>query len=341
LLHDRNGFLIELTDDRGRKALGEVSPLPGLDHISLDRCRNDLSGLRQELAGGAFNTDHFELTSPGLGMISLHSALTPQTLFGLECALLSLRLQSDASGLQELIRAPVNGLFIPDSADDQADRQIHSLRQSGTKTVKVKIGRLPVDREIRQILRLADAIGDDLRLRLDGNQSLSASAYSAFFSAIGHLKVEYAEEPLSAGDASFFQAVPWPLALDESLPRYLNPALPDADKVPAEIRTVILKPGLLNGLSGMARFIDSAKKRNIQTVLSSSFNTGVGLAMLTVLSCLTGLSSDVACGFDTLKFLQTDVISNFPSVSAGALTIPRSLLADMHLNRQVLAREDI
>ena len=341
LLNNREGLLIALTDDKGRKAFGEAAPVPGWDQTSLESCRSALSVLRKKLFKGSFNTDHFDLSSPGLGMISLAGSLEPHTLFGLESALLSLYLQDNPTCVPDIIRVPVNGLFIPNSGDDQADVQIRALQQSGMKTIKVKIGRIPADQEIRQILRLADAMGNNLRLRLDGNRSLSASSYSRYFRALGHLNVEYAEEPLQIDESSASRDVPWPIALDESLPPYLDPAHPGIFSLPENIRTVILKPGLLSGLSGMASFIAAAQKRSIQTVLSSSFNTGVSLAVLGLFSRLAGLSSDIACGFDTLKHLQADVLNNFPSVSDGALTISRNLFADMHLNSRVLIQEDL
>jgi len=337
----REGFLIELVDDQGRKALGEVAPLPGLDQANLNQCRSDLLPLRKMIVNTAVSTDSFDLKAPGLGMMPVSQDLTPHTLFGLECALLSLYLQTNPSCLPEIITVPVNGLFIPDASEDQADRQITTLQQNGMKTIKVKIGRMPADREIRQILRLVEAIGQNLRLRLDGNRSLSASLYHRYFSALGHLKVDYAEEPLSEDLSFTSQDVPWPIALDESLARYLDPSHPDADTLPAGVRTVILKPGLLPGLSGMASFIASARTRNIQTVLSSAFNTGVGLAALSFFSVMAGLSSDIALGFDTLRYLQTDAVQPSLALSGGAFTIPRNLPADMRLNFCVLSKEDL
>jgi o-succinylbenzoate synthase len=341
LLHDRQGFIIALTDHQSRTGYGEIAPLPGLDQTSLDQCRSDLSALRKPFVNSLFNTDHFSLTVRGLGMMVLPVAVTPHTLFGLESALLSLYLQNTPASLPDLIKIPVNGLFIPDINDDQSDTQIQTLKFSGIKTIKVKIGRLPADQEINQILRLADIIGKDLRLRLDGNQSLSSATYCRYFSALGHLNIEYAEEPLREDALITSQNVPWMIALDESLPQYLDGTHPDLAKLPSYIRTVILKPGLLDGLSGMASLIAEARQRNIQTVLSSAFNTSISLTTLCLFSRLSGLSSDTACGFDTLRYLQSDVLMQSPAISDGALTIPKSLLGDMQLNFNVITREDL
>ena len=338
VLNDREGFIVVLTDQHGRRGFGEIAPLPGWDQDSLEACRHDLSVLRERFGKTSFNTDHFDLTS---SVFLTASPLKPHSLFGLESAVLSLYLQEAPVNLPDPMNVPVNGLFIPDPKDEQASAQIQTLLARGLKTIKVKIGRLPEDVEMRQILRLADALGDNLRLRLDGNQSLSLQAYDRYFTALGHLNVEYAEEPLNEEASSTSSKVPWPLALDESLPRYLDPVYPDSSHLPSDIRTVILKPGLLAGLSGMAVFITNAKRRNIQTVLSSAFNTGIGIVILGVLSRLAGISPDTACGFDTLRYLQADVVTQSPVVSDGSLAISRSLFMDMSLNFGVLSREDL
>ena len=341
VLHDREGLIIALTDRKGRTGYGEVAPLAGLDQTSLEQCRGDLSGLRKTLDNAPFHSGQFRPTSTGLGMAAVPAGLSSHTLFGLESAMLSLYLQEHTTGLSDPVSVPVNGLFIPDPAGGQTDAQIQTLKAGGMKTIKVKIGRLPADQEIRQILQLADAVGMDLILRLDGNRSLSASTYARYFSALGHLNVEYAEEPLRDIASLPSANVPWPLALDESLPRLLDPSHPDPAKLPSYLRTVILKPGLFAGLSGMAAFMADAKKQNIQTVWSSSFNTGVGLAMLGVFSRLAGLSSDTACGFDTLRYLKSDVLTQSPTISGGSLLIPRKLLSGMSLNFSVLSRENL
>jgi o-succinylbenzoate synthase len=341
VLHDREGLIIALTDHKDRTGYGEIAPLAGLDQTSLEQCHEDVSGLRKTLDNASFPSGQFRLASPGLGLAAVPAGLSSHTLFGLESALLSLHLQDDPAGLPDLISVPVNGLFIPDPVNGQTDAQIQTLLAGGMKTIKVKIGRLPEEQEIRQILRLADAVGMDVMLRLDGNRSLSASTYARYFSALGHLHVEYAEEPLRDMASLPSANVPWQLALDESLPRYLDSSHPDPAKLPSSIRAVILKPGLLSGLSGMASFIADAGRQNIQTVLSSAFNTGVGLAALGVLAHLTGLSSDTACGFDTLRYLKSDVLTQSPTISGGSLLIPQKLLSGMPLNFSVLSRENL
>jgi O-succinylbenzoate synthase len=347
VLHCREGLLLSLTDEKGHTGFGEIAPLPGLDQVSLERCHNDLKVIKKLLAGVILHPDQFNIAAPCLGMTTLPDSFARHTLFGLESALLSLYLQhllqegeTNPLNLPDPLCVPINGLFIPDTEDRETAAQISALQTCGMKTVKVKIGRLPVDEEIRQILRLACVIGPDLILRLDGNKNLSAGSYARYYASLRHLNVEYAEEPLQDGETLSANKVSWPIAIDESLPMYLNSENHDLAKLPADIRTVILKPGLLAGLSGMACLIADAKKRNLKIVLSSSFNTGVTLSTLGAFSFRAGLSPDTAHGFDTLRYLQSDVLSASPVIREGVLNIPQKFLAGgMNLNPNVLTKE--
>ncbi len=348
ILHSREGFIVTLTDEEGRTGFGEVAPLPGLDETSLEQCLSELAAAKNRLHHLSLNPGLFDILIPWLGMASLPGSFSAHTLFGLESAFMSLYLQCkltegsiNALSLPDPLKVPVNGLFIPEAEHKKTISQISALQACGMKIVKVKIGRLPADEEIHQILSLADTIGKELTLRLDGNKALSARTYARYFSALRHLNVEYAEEPLRDGEPVASPDVSWPQALDESLPQYLDSRNPDLAKLPPEIRIIILKPGLLAGLHGIARCIEDAGKQNIKTVLSSAFNTGITLATLGAFSILANLSPDTAHGLDTLRYLKSDILSDSPVIREGALTIPRRLLSEgMHLNSNVLSKEN-
>lgn len=346
VLHQREGYLLALTDDHGQTGYGEVAPLPGLDPISLDRCRDDLSKLQRIFPDLILNAERFDIRSPWLGLTSPPLTCASHMLFGVECALLNLSLQSKLKEgriiLPDPLAIPVNGLFFPTADSGEFSLQIQALREKGFKTIKVKIGRLPEGEDVKQILSLADAIGKDVILRLDGNRQLSGQSYARYYTALKSLSVEYAEEPLLEEDVAPSGSVPWPAALDESLPLYLNSEHPDPAQLPPGIRTIILKPGLVAGLSGMARLAHDASKRGIRMVLSSAFNTGVTLTMLGVFSVLADLPPDTAHGLDTLRYLKSDVLSTSPGIRGGTLSIDRSLLSGgMRLNHSILVKEDL
>ena len=136
--------------------------------------------------------------------------------------------------------------------------------------------------------------------------------------------------------------MPWPVALDESLDGLLDPDEPRPSSLSPAVRTIILKPGLLNGLHAMARCIADAKRAGIKTVFSSAFNTGVTIAALGIFSRLAGLPPETAHGLDTLRYLAADVLTESPVIQDGQLVIPESFVSRQNsvLNDAVIRRED-
>lgn len=345
VLHDREGLLIALADDRGRCGYGEIAPLPGFDATTLERCLQDVPSLGDSLKDMPLAYDRFRISAPLLGIADgPASSWAAQTLFGVESALLGLYLQQEEPEGRaawfplpaEPIRIPVNGLFIPEPTADGLDRQLRELKRRGAGAVKVKIGRLPEEEEIRQIRRLAGEVGPGISLRLDGNRNLAAASYRRYYEALGDLPVEYVEEPLGDGEQGRAGEVPWPLAWDESLAGVLDREEPRLAGLNSAVRAVILKPGLLNGLHAMARAVRSGKKAGVRTIFSSAFNTGVTLALLGIFSRLAGVPPETVHGFDTLRYLAADVLSPSPAISGGTLEIPPALLfggASLNKNR--------
>ncbi len=345
----REGFILALTDSDGRTGYGEIAPLPGFDETTPEQCLRELSSLPGILNHADLRYDRFDLTVPLFGLLSVSPSGTSHTLFGIESALLGLCLQRGSAGpsgfsprFPETLRVPVSGLFIPDSEDEGIARQVRDLQESGVKTVKVKIGRLPVDEEIRQILDLSARMGNALVLRLDGNRNLSADAYRRFGEALGSLAVEYVEEPLRDGELTTAEEMAlWPLALDESLTGLLDRSDPRPSRLSPSVRTIILKPGLLMGLHAMARCIADANRAGIKTVLSSAFNTGLTLAILGVFARLAALPPGTAHGLDTLHYLADDVLSEPPVIREGMLLISRGRVSDgWHLDHRRLRKEN-
>jgi o-succinylbenzoate synthase len=335
VLTDREGLLIALTDDQGRCSYGEIAPLPGLDSTTLDRCLQDIPAVGDALNNADLSYDRFSISAPLLGVAAVPvSSWTGHTLFGVESALLGLYLQhEDLRGRTAvfplpdgLLRIPVNALFIPEAVADTLERQIQNLKSGGATTFKIKIGRLPAEEEIRQILHLVERLGTEISLRLDGNRNLSPALYRHYYEALRDLPVEYVEEPLPEEELGKAGEIPWPLALDESLQRLLDPENPSFAGLAPAVRTVILKPGLLRGLHAMARAVRDAEKVGIRTIFSSAFNSGISLATLGVFSHLLSLPPGQAHGLDTLRYLAADVLQPSPEISGGMLEIPAGLL---------------
>ncbi len=330
----REGFVLILADEDRHLFFGEIAPLPGLDPISLHLCQVELSRIRKYLAGLHLQLEQFDAKQPLLGLISNPAVskldhLNGCVLFGLESALLQLYLHHAPQQLPESARfleIPINGLFIPSDHKDRIGPQLEALQYAGFETVKVKIGRIAAELEVEQIRQLMDFFDGAVTLRLDGNQSLKLAEYTRFYEQLGSLPVEYVEEPLSAGKWMDALKVPWPLALDESLGNFVDQHALDLDGLPTQIRHIILKPSAVQGLHGLFRLLAHSKTKGIQVVLSSSFNTGIGLSSLGLVSHLSPGSHKTAHGLDTLKYLSGDLLTETLSIKKGKLRIPVALL---------------
>ncbi|NQU62727.1 MAG: o-succinylbenzoate synthase [SAR324 cluster bacterium] len=344
-LYHREGFLIALVDDRHQTFFGEVAPLPGLDTVSLSQCREQLCRIKGYLKGHFLSPEQFDLKKPFLGLIPVSedsplAFMDACVQFGLESALLELTICHGLCGLPDVDQNPeicVNGLFIPVDDNDRIRPQLDGLGLAGFDTVKVKIGRIDPSREIEQIRRLVDFFDGSINLRLDGNRSLSLTDYNHYYHHLGSLPVEYVEEPLPAGKWTEALTIPWPLALDESLGDFLDGPQFDLGKLPWQVRHIIVKPGALPGIHQLFGLLATASENRIQVVLSSAFNTSIGLSALGLISHLACNSHETVHGLDTLKYLGGDLLTEPLVISKGKLRIPTSLyMGEPGLNSRFL-----
>ena len=308
-LTSRSGFIAALRDGEGRWGFGEAAPLPGLDNVSLDLCNKNLNKACRELAGARLTPELFDPEAPFLGMTDIPLDTDQFTAFGVESALFQL-IRPNSAGH----KIKVNGLMVPGGLTDQFE----GLKKAGFSTIKIKIGRLKPEHEIREILELWDFLTGEAALRLDCNGSLTPAVYQKYFDALKHLNIEYVEEPLPDGNFESARKIPWALAADESLGKW-----PNLNPLPDGVKAAIIKPGTYFGFHGMIKALKRFNDAGVRTVLSSSFNTGVGLWALAAASSFA--KEDVAHGFDTIKYLEKDVLTDQPAMQNGFLNFSNCL----------------
>ena len=231
----RLGAIITLTDDSGNKGCGEAAPLPGLHPFDLDQVIAQLKNFEPQDISPLF----MELLYP--------SAKT-----AMEMALFDLRLQSQkAFDKFRNLTLPVNGLVMAQDADlfDAVD----ALIAEGYISIKIKVARQPLAKDIETIQRLKELIGAGATIRLDANRLWTLDESLEFCNQVAGDQIEYIEEPLA--DISqypiFFDSTDMPVAFDETLVEKGVEELDCLDKVKA----FVLKPSLLGGLSMTGQFI--------------------------------------------------------------------------------------
>ena len=252
----REGILIRLRDGTGRTGYGEVAPLPEFGSESL----------RQAM-------DYLDTLSEGIGLEDLRQRLPeapPATAFGLWSALHAL----DGCPVTRARTAALTGL------EELEDGGFDRLRRAGYRTCKVKVGISDPEKELAQVRTVLQQLLPGETLRLDPNRSWDLSAFEHWTEQLAGRasSISFIEEPFRAGllESSQLAALakrsPVPLAIDESLsemgwPHWLNLDWPGY---------WIVKPSL----SGPADWMDGLSGRRDKVVLSSVFETGIGMGHL-------------------------------------------------------------
>ena len=304
VIHEREGLLVRLDSDSGATGWGDAAPLPGFSREGIDEAAAEAVAWAGRLRGA-----RFEARSDGsMPWPEWESATaSPSVRFGLETALSSLARRMEDGAAAELAcfegSVPVNGLLAGSREQVLADAA--RLRDGGCRAVKLKVGSRSVAEDVELTRAVRDVLGDGMGLRLDANRSWSVEQAMAFGREMGGAGVEYLEEPLHepARLRELFDATGIPVALDESLLE-LRPEELEGRR---EVGAVVLKPTLLGGLARAREWAAKASTLDIRPVVSSCFESGVGLLALADFAW-NSTKDSVPEGLDTYRWLGADVI---------------------------------
>jgi len=176
-------------------------------------------------------------------------------------------------------------------------------RFQDVSAVKVKVGRHDIDAEAACVRALAEEWGQRVQIRLDANRAWSYDDALRFADGIEGVSIEYLEEPLADPSrlAEWTRQTGVPIALDETTREVSLKDLTDHTYVSA----VVVKPSLI-GFSETLHLAKTLRASDVDVVISSAYESGVGLAGLAVLAASTG-DRDIAAGLDTYRRLTSDV----------------------------------
>lgn len=316
LISKREGLIIHLTSLDGSVGFGEISPLPGFSRESLKEAKKQAISLRMR---------HSQIKN--------YSHLFPSVRFGLETAVLNL-LASQKKATLKTRRIPLIGLLV--GTIENVISEAQRMRKKGFRNFKLKVGAKNITGEIEKVRRVQSILKNQETLRLDANRFWKFEEALRFGKALKKVSIEYIEEPFK--DISielqrvteFFKATGIPVALDESLVA-MNPK--DFQSLKG-LKAFILKPTILGGIEQTRCWIQRAKALKVQAVISSSFESGVGLAMLAQLAA--NMASPA--GLDTYKYLSKDLLLKPLQMDRGNLIIPSRPLRESDLDFKLLTK---
>ena len=331
LVTSRSGVIIHLSTNTNIYGFGEAAPLPGLHHESINSIKNQLLEIKSQLLGSHFK-DWFAI------IYDLHrkKKLSSCVQFAIESAILNMDEKYHPSGRKRILPEPehnkiyVNALATGD--ESTILRKIEKSISDNYRSIKIKVGRISAEAEIKLIRTIRQLIGDHITLRLDANQAWELEAAVTYLNSVKNLEIEYIEEPLiNPGNLpDLFERTGFRVALDESL----NDMPPDSIKPVKWINTLILKPSVIGSVRKTLRYINRAKECGLKVVISDTFHSGIGLAFLIRLASV--VSESIPMGFDTYSWLKDDILVDKLSIVQGAFDLNTVINLSKNVNYSML-----
>lgn len=228
-------------------------------------------------------------------------------------------------------QVPVNGI-VPALAPDDAVRR---ARETGCRTIKIKVaGETSLDDDLARVRAVREAL-PDAQLRVDANGGWSLDEATRALSALAPLRLQYAEQPCaSVDDLARLRSLGLgvPIVADESIRKADDPyRVAELDAADG----IVLK---VQPLGGIRRCLALAKELKIPCVVSSAVETSVGIAAGVALAAALP-ELPWACGLETVRLLEGDVVERPLLPQDGWLTPPIVGLEPMRASRH-LADED-
>ena len=271
----REGLLLEIDGQ-----WGEIAPLPGFSRESLDEAEAESLACLEALARG-------RAIAPRLPSVS----------FGFDCALR--RWPPAVATPPEpcpLLQGPPLELLA--GLDDLA----RTWETAAVRKAKLKVARHVPQDELTLIRRLTERF-PALMLVLDANGGWSRAQALAFCSRLPVGRIDYLEDPCAdfADSAAVAAASGVRIAVDEPLARGL-PWHP----VP-QLAALVIKPTLVGSLARCEALVREARRLGLRTVVSSSFESDLGLGLLARLAA--EWAPDEPPGLDTRRWLAKGLLA--------------------------------
>ncbi len=340
IISERSSLLIRLHTDLGITGIGEAPTPLNAGHLGLTRLDSTLDSLSSKLIGTPLDAVSAQVSSL-LASSSDAAALH----FALETASLDAIGQDKGIPLSSLLGGrprpvPVNAL-IGGASLKQAVRQASQAVADGYQTIKVKVGIQPANEEMSVLKAIRIAIGNDVKLRLDANRAWDLEGVDEHLQRLEVLRPEYVEEPVKTARfsdlAQLRSCSPIPIALDETLDS--RGAVRRAIRATAA-DVFILKAARLGGIIETQSVISAGAEWGVKTVITSSLETGIGLAASLHLAS-AALDASEVCGLSTGALLEHDLLTSPLAPREGLLTAPSSPGLGVTLDREAMRRYSV
>jgi len=322
----REGWLLRLTTDTGRKGHGDCAPLPGSSSATPADTASELRTRARRLIG----------VPAGDALQTIDSALrrhAPAVSLAIETALLDLLAQAAGLPLATCLRGDQTSAAQRDepltvavnaalgSIAEVRDDVLRTATAEGFKVLKLKVGMADVDDDVNHLQRLAKVLPAAICLRLDANRAWHRRDAERFLHGCHGLPIEMLEEPLAEPGleqlGNLQAATGIAIAIDESAS-----LLTFADILRNRpVRRLVIKPTRTGGLLPALALARRASHAGLQCIVTSSVESACGVTAAAQLAL--ALDNDLAHGLATSGWLVRNT-GVPPIVGSGRLTLPNA-----------------
>jgi len=208
----------------------------------------------------------------------------------IQCGLEMLELHRAGNSLQKLFDTPfsrgdqgieINGLIWMAEADKMFE-EINTKLETGYTCVKLKIGAIDFDEEIRLLKHIRKHYSaSEVIIRVDANGAFSANDALPKLEQLAALEIHSIEQPIKQGQwqemADLCSKTPIPIALDEELIGLTGFSERRKMMETVKPQAIILKPSLIGGFKSSDEWIDLASDFGAFWWATSALESNIGL----------------------------------------------------------------
>ena len=330
-----SGLVVEVHTDEGISGVGEA-PGPTLPTIR--------TVIEQELTQFLVGQDPLrtEWLVHRMEEFSRNwSGIAAYAISGLEIALLDLKGKVLGAPVAELLggfcrdRVPVVGYLFIDEPEPNA-RKAKAFVDAGYSELKLKVGR-DFAQDHDGIAAIRDAVGPDVRLRIDANMIWSVPAAIKWIRGLEKFDLQYVEQPVPdfdvAGLAQVRRSVSVPIAADEACTD-LRSALELVKQDACDV--FVVYPSEAGGLMRARQIAAVAEAAGKWCAIGSWAELGPATVANAHLAAAT---TTFAFASDTHYPLQLeDVLRDPLDMSDGLLAVPRTAGLGVELDREAIEK---
>ena len=303
-LTSRTAFIVKMTSVEGKTGWGEASPLPGFhgwkDERAISEEIRDISSLLRE-------TDDVKIAMSS-------RALSPAIAFGLSSALAWIDLKKNDVRTRfalDLTR------LIPGGSVIDAPEIVGS---SNSQIVKVKVGG-DIQTDAARVSQVIRAFGGGVRIRLDANRRWTFAQAVDFANRVDVRLIDFIEEPFPAWERfrEFSEGLSIRVACDESLQEAVGDARLSQEVIAAS-DVLVVKPTMIGSIDDCVELSRIAGANEKGFVLSSAYETGIGMLGILQTALRVG-DSQSAAGLGTYRFIGEDILETRLPLEGGSIRL--------------------